>query len=204
MQHSLLSFKESLEKKAAATKKNGKSDDSTNDNNVYIPKMPNQMSKNEKQQRQQQQRRCDENSSVKKKRNVISPSESHKARNVVASDVLANEKSQVAESAHFIHMMGKVTTYQEKICQYIERLREIINEPPLLEDINDLNKRQRRATEFTNRLVRNHIFPIGRLVRRFFKPSMSTPCLCSISCVHLYFILLSSLFIIVCRLKKFV
>lgn len=133
--------------------------------------MPNQMSKNEKQQRQQ--RHGDENSSVKKKRNVISPSESHKAQNAVASDVLTNEKSQAAESAHFIHVMGKVTAYQEKICQYIERLREIIIEPPLLEDINDLNKRQRRATEFTNRLVRNHIFPIGRLVRRFFKPYIS-------------------------------
>lgn len=161
MQQSILSFKESLGSKATTKK-----DDSTNDNNVYIPKMPNQMSKNEKQQRQQ--RSCDENSSVKKKRNVISPSESHKAQNVVASDVHANEKSQAAKSAHFIHAMGKVTTYQEKICQYIERLQEIITDPPLLEDINDLNKRQRRATEFTNRLVRNHIFPIGRLVRRFF------------------------------------
>lgn len=165
LQQSLPSSKELLENKAT-TKKNEKSDDSTNDNNVYIPKMPNQMSKNEKQQRQQQP--CDENSSVKKKRNVISPSESHKAQNVVASDVNANEKSHAAKSAHFIHVMGKVTKYQEKICQYIERFQEIINNPPQLEDINDLNKRQRRATEFTNRLVRNHIFPIGRLVRRFF------------------------------------
>lgn len=144
------------------------SEDSTNDNNVYIPKMRNQMSKNEKQQ---QKPCCIEKSSVKTERNVTSPRESsHKVQNDVASDVLANEKSQAAESAHFHHLLKKIASYQEKISEYIERLHDIIRDPPQLEDINDLNKRQRRAAEFTNRFARNYLYQIGRLVRQFQLP----------------------------------
>lgn len=148
-----------IESKMKKKKNKNSGDDSSNNNNVYIPKMPNQMSKIEQQQRQ---RHCEENSNVKTKRTVASPNESLKAQSVVVSDVFVNEKSQVAESAV---MVKKALAYIEKICQYLGRLHEIINEPPQLEDMSDLNKRQQRAIEFINRFARNHLYQIGRMVR---------------------------------------
>lgn len=140
------------EAKLSVTKK--KEQQPTN-NNAYIPKTTNQMSKNEKL--------CVEKSSVKSKRNNVdvSPSESQqKAQNIVGSDVCANEKSQAAVSAH----LNKVRAYTEKLCQYLDYLQAIINEPPQLDDRNDLNRRQKRSLEFTNRFARNHLYQIGRLV----------------------------------------
>jgi hypothetical protein len=111
-----------------------------------------------------QQQRCDEKSSVKVNKKVVSPAESRKCTRSVKANAPANVKSQVVDSAHLVSILGKVTGYQEKICQYLDYLREIINDPPELEDINDLNKRRRRAFEFTNRFARNHLYQIGRMV----------------------------------------
>jgi hypothetical protein len=146
---------ESRKKNKNKNKNSG--DDSTNDNNVYIPEMPNQVSKNEQQK--QRQRHFQENSSAKSS----VPSESHKAQSVVVSDVFANEKPQVAESA--LEMDRKALVHIEKLCQYLERLQDIIKDPPHLEDMTDLNKRKQRAFEFTNRFARNHLYQIGRMVR---------------------------------------
>lgn len=123
--------------------------------------MRNQLSKAGKQQQQ----RSEEKSSVKFNGKVVSPADSRKcARSTAVSDAPANEKSQVVDSAKLVSVLGKVASYQEKVCQYLDYLREIINNPPELEDINDLNKRQRRAYEFTNRFARNHLYQIGRMV----------------------------------------
>lgn len=135
-------------------------DDSTNSNNVCNSNMRNQLSKAGKQQ----QHCSDVKSTVKVNKKVISPVESRKCTRSIKADALANVKSQVVDSAHLVSILGKVTGYQEKICQYLDYLREIINDPPELEDINDLNKRQRRAFEFTNRFARNHLYQIGRMV----------------------------------------
>lgn len=136
-------------------------DDSTNSNNVYNSNMRNQLSKAEKQL----QHNNEEKSTVKVNKKVVSPVESRKCTRSSKVDAsVANVKSQVTDSAHLVSILGKVTGYQDKICQYLDYLREIIEDPPELEDINDLNKRQRRALEFTNRFARNHLYQIGRMV----------------------------------------
>lgn len=43
--------------------------------------------------------------------------------------------------------------------------REIIDQPPDIEDVIDLQKRQKRSSEFTARFARNHLYQIGRFVR---------------------------------------
>lgn len=42
--------------------------------------------------------------------------------------------------------------------------REVIDEPPDVEDVIDLHKRQKRSSEFTARFARNHLYQIGRFV----------------------------------------
>lgn len=140
----------------------------------------------------QQERRVDK-SSVKKKRNdEVFPGDVNirKVREVGKLKRDVNEKSQDDVTApstkkdeikrggklraeadeHFpskaevLSALGRITDYQNKICQFIDYLREIIEDPPELEDIMELKKRQKRATEFSNRFARNHLYQIGRIV----------------------------------------
>lgn len=70
----------------------------------------------------------------------------------------------VPSSAEVLSALGRITDYQNKICQFVDYLREIIEDPPELEDTDDLKKRQKRSTEFSNRFARNHLYQIGRIV----------------------------------------
>lgn len=102
-----------------------------------------------------------------------------KARDVVGKlQRVANEKCQddvkrvdeqqrqktLPSKSEILTALGRITEYQEKVCQYIDYLGEIVDDPPELEDINDLRRRQQRATEFSNRFARNHLYQIGRIV----------------------------------------
>lgn len=71
--------------------------------------------------------------------------------------------------------LGRITEYQTKICQSVDFLREIVEEPPEIEDMAELRKRQQRATEFSNRFARNHLYQIGRIVSFSFYHSVSSP-----------------------------
>lgn len=74
------------------------------------------------------------------------------------------EKAQILKADVFA-ALGRITEYQNKICQYIDYLREIVEDPPEVDDMNDLQRRQKRATGFSNRFARNHLYQIGRIVR---------------------------------------
>lgn len=161
-------------------------DDFTNDNNVWIPKTENQIRKSGRKQER-------EKSGVKKKTNdEVFPSDViiRKAREVGKLNRDCNEKSQAGATASSIRregkkcevsgdsvddassraevavVLGKISIYQSKICQYLDNLREIIEEPPELEDKSDLKRRQMRSTEFSNRFARNCLYQIGRTVSR--------------------------------------
>lgn len=100
-----------------------------------------------------------------------------KARDVRNAKRSANENSQVAvtldeskllneaeRKADILSALGRVSVFHEKTCQYLDYLANIIAEPPELEDMDDLRKRQKRSTEFANRFARNHLYQIGRAV----------------------------------------
>lgn len=97
---------------------------------------------------------------------------SRKARDVGGMKPQSNEKSQVDVKSQrnekaepdVVMALEKITLYQQKICQYVDYLREIIDDPPEVDDISDLRKRQQRAAEFANRFARNHLYQIGRAV----------------------------------------
>lgn len=67
--------------------------------------------------------------------------------------------------ADVLQALGRMTDYQKKICQYLDFLREIIDEPPEMDDMNELIKRQKRGVEFSTRFARIHLYQISRLVR---------------------------------------
>lgn len=155
---------------------------------MWIPETENQIKKSGRQQR--------EKSGIKKKKNgEVFPGDVNilKAREVGKLSRDVNEKSQVGVTAlsnkgdgkvrKLSHeklrvecqdddattkeiALSKISFYQSKICQYLDYLREIVEEPPELEDKNDLKKRRLRATEFSNRFARNHLYQIGRIVSR--------------------------------------
>lgn len=152
---------------------------------MSIPQLQNQIRKSGREH---------EKSTVKKKRNDdVFPGDAgvRKAREVGKLKRDVNEKSQVDvttlnikkdEKSHQLNhdrdprdakapqrtnvmlILGKITQFQEKICQYLDYLREIIQDPPEIEDMIDLKKRQKRAIEFSNRFARNHLYQIGRIV----------------------------------------
>jgi hypothetical protein len=173
-----------LKQKQAKSMKHAPEDDCTNDNNVWSPKVENQIRKSGRQHES-------EKSSAKKKKqrnDEVFPSDViiQKARDVgkMKSDV--NEKSQMAATLprrtkvdeklrekveeqassqeELLNVLSKITQHQKKICQYLDYLREIIEDPPEVEDMEDLKKRQKRALEFSNRFARNHLYQIGRNV----------------------------------------
>lgn len=147
---------------------------------MWIPKTENQIRKSGRKQER-------EKSSVKMKRNgEVFPSDViiRKALEVgklkrdsnVEDEVTTSRKREVPESklrvvpdssqADLAVALNRISMFQGKICQYLDYLREIVEEPPELEDKNDLRKRQMRATEFSNRFARNHLYQIGRIVSR--------------------------------------
>lgn len=174
-----------LRPKPSNARKVTTNDEFKKDSNVWIPQMQNQIRKSGREH---------EKSTVKKKRNDdVFPCDVsiHKAREVGKLKRDVNEKSQADvttsnvkkdEKSHQLNhdgdsrdvraqlrtdvmlVLGKITQYQEKICQYLDYLREIIEDPPEVEDMDDLKKRQKRATEFSNRFARNHLYQIGRIV----------------------------------------
>lgn len=151
-----------LRKKATAE------DDSTNDNNVWSPKAENQISRSGRRAG----KRNDDDANVLPSDVII-----QKARVVGNAKRIANEKSQVAvkpdesklraeveRKADILSALGRVDEHHSKICQCLDYLLKIIDNPPEVEDMDDLNKRQKRATEFSNRFARNHLYQIGRAV----------------------------------------
>ena len=195
-----------VELRQKSTKKLSPDADFTNDNNVWIPKTENQIRKSGKEQER-------EKSGVKKKRTEVFPSDViiRKAREV--GKLKRNEKSQVdvkapsnkesgkereapdeklqvkshelSSKTELVVALGKISLYQNKICQYLNYLQEIIEEPPELEDKNDLKKRQTRATEFSNRFVRNHLYQIGHIVSTYVETNVT-----QMSSYHLFSIFL--------------
>lgn len=151
-----------------------RNDDFTNDNNVWSPKVGNQISASGK-------RRGEEKSSVKAKRHdEVFPRDavahaatskrdvnekSHDGARFSGVDVKQG-KSRKEQQVVVLSALGRITQFQSKICKYLDCLREIIGDPPEIEDMNDLKKRQSRATEFSHRFARNHLYQIGRIVRR--------------------------------------
>lgn len=160
---------------------------------MWIPKTQNQIKKSGKRQEH-------ETSGVRKKRNddvfpsdviIRKVSEVGKLKrdvneksqvDVASSDQKSDEKrrkeiEEVLPSRDDILIaLGRVSEYQSKICKFLDYLREIIEDPPEIEDMNDLKKRQQRAMEFSNRFARNHLYQIGRIVRLcaiFFLSSVS-------------------------------
>lgn len=154
---------------------------------MWIPPLKNQIRKSGSQPERV------EKSKVKKKRNdEIFPSDViiPKARefgklkrdvddksqvDVTASSIKNDEKKRteklpamfdedIPSRVDVLAALGRITEYQNKICQFVDYLRDIIENPPKLEDIDDLKRRQKRATEFSNRFARNHLYQIGRTV----------------------------------------
>lgn len=146
------------------------SGDFSNDNNVWRPKAENQIRKSGVRHRE----------TTKTNDNDVFPSDViiRKARDVGKLKRVANEKSRddvkrvderqreelVTSTFDVLAALGRIGEFEIKISQYIDFLREIVEDPPEMEDINDLRKRQKRATEFSNRFARNHLYQIGRIV----------------------------------------
>ena len=142
---------------------------------MWRPKAENQIRKSDVRQSER----------TKKNDNDVFPCDSaiRKVGDVRKLKRLANEKPQddferakelqqeesAPLKADVFAAVGRVKSgwveYQRKICQYIDYLREIVEEPPEVDDMNDLQRRQKRATGFSNRFTRNHLYPIGRIVR---------------------------------------
>lgn len=72
---------------------------------------------------------------------------------------------QLPSRDDIMNALGRISQYQSKICKNLDYLREIIEDPPEIEDMNDMKRRQQRAAEFSNRFARNHLYQIGRTVR---------------------------------------
>lgn len=139
--------------------------EASNDNNVWNPKLAHQIKKN---------------GGPEKRNDDVFPSDviTRKARDVRRAKPDTNEKSQVdvraqrnkadekvsLPEADIAIALAKITQYQEKICQYLDYLREIIEDTPEIDDVSDLRKRQQRANEFASRFARNHLYQIGRVV----------------------------------------
>jgi hypothetical protein len=136
---------------------------------VWRPKAENQIRKTDVRQREK----------TKKNDNGVFPSDViiRKARDGEKLKQVANEKPRDAvervdgrqeelfpSKVDVLAALGRISEYQRKICQYVDFLREIVEDPPEIEDIDDLQRRQKRATEFSNRFARNHLYQIGRLV----------------------------------------
>jgi hypothetical protein len=154
-------------KKRTSQRKANRSDDSTNDNNVYVPRTENQASKCKKQVYEGKSNVSREDTT----RNALTLASNEKSHDDADVDDKKKVKdsravSRESTSAQYLKAIGKFVGYQEKICQYLDYLRLIINDPPQLIDINDLNIRRRRSSEFTNRFSRNHLYQIGRLVSK--------------------------------------
>lgn len=143
------------------------------ENNVWRPKVQNQIKKS-----------GSEAGAMKKRNHSVLPSDViiRKARDVgkLKRDVNKKSHAEVIKvdenppedtepSEADVHAaLGKVTQFQEKVCQYLDVLRDIIEDPPEIDDTNDLMRRQKRAIEFSNRFARNHLYQIGRTVRKIF------------------------------------
>lgn len=151
---------------------------------MWIPQTENQIRKSGKRQE------SETTGARKKKNDEVFPSDViiRKASEVGKLKRDANEKSQGCEAStskkadekkrtvmdedlqsrvDIINALGKVSELQSNICKYLDFVREIIVDPPEIEDIEDLKKRQQRATEFSNRFARNHLYQIGRIVRLY-------------------------------------
>lgn len=219
-------------KEKSHNRKHPSVDDSDNDNNVWIPKTENQISKNGKQQRESE--KVEKMSMKKKKNDVfpsdivirkardagkLKSNVNEKSRGgVKASSIIVNERKQemsdgkltseieqnFATHSEMMCMLGKITDYQRKICQHLDHMRDIIEDPPEIEDTNDLNKRQKRATEFTSRFARNHLYQIGRNVSKILYNMQSFPPPPPHIKSEIYCIILSHCFNLFHRLKKFV
>lgn len=159
----------------------------SNKNNVWNPKTEHQIRKSE---RHQENEKSKSGEKEKKKSEVDGfPSEviTRKARQVggMRSDVNENSRNRsearrtqpsetkivdvdehIQAMAEIQAALGRNTQFQKKICQYLDYLREIVEDPPELEDNEELRKRQQRASEFANRFARNHLYQIGRTVTK--------------------------------------
>lgn len=158
----------------------------SNKNNVWNPKTENQIRKSERHQENEKSK-----GSEKQKKTEVDgfPSDviTRKARQVGGMRSDGNENSRnhsaprrsqpsetkivdvdehVQSMAEIQAALGRNTHFQKKICQYLDYLREIVEDPPELEDDVELRKRQQRASEFANRFARNHLYQIGRTVRK--------------------------------------
>lgn len=155
-----------------------------NKNNVWNPKTENQIRKSGRHQENEKSK------GGEKKQGEVGgfPSDviTRKARQVGRTKNDVNENSRNHSAARRTHpsetkivdvdehiqtmteihaALGRNTQFQKKICQYLDYLREIVEDPPELEDMDELRKRQQRASEFANRFARNHLYQIGRTVR---------------------------------------
>lgn len=152
----------------------------SNKNNVWNPKTENQIRKSEKSKSGEKE--------MKKSEVDGFPSDvvARKALQVggMSSDVNENSRNrstarrtqpresktldvdeQIQSMSEIQAALSRNMQFQKKICQYLDYLREIVEDPPELEDMDDLRKRQQRASEFANRFARNHLYQIGRTVR---------------------------------------
>ncbi|CAO1305438.1 unnamed protein product [Diamesa serratosioi] len=98
------------------------------------------------------------------KKDILKSTKNQNAKELSSNWKEETMKSQANSIVHgeVMSMLGKITSYQKKICQCLQFLREIIDEPPDVEDVIDLHKRQKRSSEFTARFARNHLYQIGR------------------------------------------
>lgn len=136
---------------------------------MWRPKAENQIRRTDVRQR----------GNTKKNDNDVFPSDviMAKARDVGKLKPVANEKPRddververrqeevFPSKCDILAALGGIKEYQRRICQYIDFLREIVEDPPEIEDMDDLKRRQKRAVEFSNRFARNHLYQIGRIV----------------------------------------
>lgn len=159
----------------------------SNKNNVWNPKTENQIRKSERHQENEKSKSGEKRKKQAEVDGFPSDVITRKARQVsgMRSDVNENSRNhsaarrtqpsetktldvdeQIQVRAEFHAALGRNTQFQKKICQYLDYLREIVEDPPELEDMDELRKRQQRASEFANRFARNHLYQIGRTVTK--------------------------------------
>lgn len=157
-----------------------------NKNNVCNPKTENQIRKSERHQENEKSKGGEKEKKKgevggfpsdvitrkarqfgRMKHDVNENSRNHSAaRRTQPSETKIVDVDEHIQSMAEIHAaLGRNTQFQKKICQYLDYLREIVEDPPELEDMDELRKRQQRASEFANRFARNHLYQIGRTVR---------------------------------------
>lgn len=153
----------------------------SNNNNVWNPKTENQIRKSaklpesgkskssEKKTKHQQQSAFPSDVIIQKALHVgklkYDVDENSQASKLKLSEAKIKADEHVLSNADIASALGRNLQFQQKICQYLDYLREIIEDPPEIEDMTDLLRRQKRASEFSNRFARNHLYQIGRLVR---------------------------------------